>query len=151
MTEPQKMGIQEVMELVNAFERATLNGMNAAQGIAWRKIAEALTTIIEERDRWEKHYRELIADLMPETACLPDSKCDSYGHDDECPAVNAQASVRKLRARVVVLEMAVKNYAGSSKDGVNFCRICTEYNFAPNPVNHRPDCIMRIVETKEPQ
>ncbi len=104
MTEPQKMGIQEVMGMIRELSTyAFSRDIEAGE----EKIESALSAIIADRDA--------------------------------------------LRDRVVVLEMAVKNYAGSSKDGVNFCRICTEYNFAPNPVNHRPDCIMRIVETKEPQ
>lgn len=127
MTRP-KLTVEGVMDLVFIFLqcsndenenelRQTISAIIEERDQAVKDFGNALETLkhldqspigqlIKERDTIRRNYRELIADFMPDIECLP--ACDSYGHADECPVVNAQASVRKLREEHAALKERVR-------------------------------------------
>ena len=55
-----------------------------------------------EVERKAGQYKQIIDDVFDGCECSP--KCDSYAHEEDCAATNGPVAVRKLRARVAVLE-----------------------------------------------
>ena len=59
-----------------------------------------------EMERKWGQYKQIIDDVFDGCECSP--KCDSHAHEEDCAAVNGPVAVRKLRARVAVLEKVVE-------------------------------------------
>ncbi len=71
MTEPQKMGVEEVMELVEEYCVASSdsNYLRVDEDTAKAKLKLALTTIIEERDRLSE---QLVRQMLTNNAAVND-------------------------------------------------------------------------------
>ncbi len=168
MTEPQKMGVDAIWRLICAHDFSRKNESQQIAAFAEKQLLDALTTIIEERDRWRQHHKELVNDFLPGfLGCLP--SCDSYGHSEDCPAVEPLAAQKALLAdrdalalRVKMLEGAVTQIwpdIGSIGPAAIYCRFCdakAEWIQVPtglehpplSEVQHAPDCIVRTINTQ---
>jgi hypothetical protein len=71
-----------------------------------QELAEIAHRLEKERDQIKGFHKDLVMDFMPETECI--EGCDTFEHAEDCPVVNAQASVHKLRVRVDRIEKAVR-------------------------------------------
>ncbi len=130
MTEPQKMGIQEVMGLIEKFGEDCYYRVSLISN-ARDNVRSALTAFIEERDRALRERDELIA---------------LFNDVDRVVVGRLIADRDALRERVLALERAIKSGMEMAGDPstCHFCGTLWSIN------DHAPDCIVRTLP-KEPQ
>ncbi len=95
-------------------------------------MVKAIRALVYERDSAETEKRRVCLDFIS----VQDEMIVLRAQRDSLLAENA-----KMKTRIVA-------YAEGKTNGVNFCRICNEYNYAPKTVNHTPDCILFELEAK---
>ncbi len=130
MTEPQKMGVEELMGLAITFASARYYSVGAQENEPRERLHDALTTIIEERDRAVMSECEIAA------------ACSCYEKDRDA-----------LALRVKTLEGAVSdcwaiiNY-GKQSYPVTVCVFCNKNqpSHLSSPLKHDPDCIVRTIK-----
>ncbi len=133
MTEPQKMGVDAIWKLICARDFSRKNESQQIAAFAEKQLLDALTTIIEERDR-----------------------AVNLAFDERTLRVTADNNRDALRDRVVVLERAVKGHWWfATEDGEFGCIHCVkaiehpeDWNGCDEPIDfpHAHDCIVRTIQ-----
>lgn len=70
-------------------------------------IARDLIEELVKQDEKLKSLTQYLKDSSNDMECLP--KCDSFGHEEDCPVVNTMAAFRKIREENVALKKEVKD------------------------------------------
>jgi hypothetical protein len=117
--------VKSVLELMDKYGSMTIGD-----------LLVTLDAVIKERDQIKRFYKDLVEDFMPETECI--EGCDTFAHAENCPVVNAQASVHKLRIEHATMKDVLARNRWVECQGDMFCIGCDR-------MECQPDCMMRQI------